>query len=188
MNQKTATIISRLFDPFIVLTAVLALALPKSSLSGYAQMRFFIVSLLTLLGIPFILLILAIKKGLVKNWDLSDRRERPKVLGTLLIIELLNLFAIRIVADQFLFSTILFILWLHVGFFLVSLFWKISYHAAINAVVTGLIVRWYGWGMWLVLLIVPLVGWSRIVRKDHTLAQVVVGALYAWGLIVLFMR
>ena len=70
---------------------------------------------------------------------------------------------------HFLFQTFLTVLISFAGFSLITFFWKISGHAFINALVTGYIIQWFGWSWWPVLLIVPLVSWSRVVRKDHTL-------------------
>ena len=63
--------------------------------------------------------------------------------------------------------------------------WKISGHASVAALATGLIIQWFGWYWWPILLIVPLVAWARVVRRDHTVGQVIAGAVYSWGLIQL---
>ena len=79
----------------------------------------------------------------------------------------------------------LFVVWF-LGFFLISLFWKISGHAGSIALATGLIIFWYGWNWWPALSLVLLMGWARVATKDHTVSQVVGGALYSWGLIWLW--
>jgi hypothetical protein len=55
--------------------------------------------------------------------------------------------------------------------------WKVSLHTAVAGGAVAMLVLLYGaWAAWL---LVPLVavGWSRVVLGDHTVAQVVVGAL-----------
>jgi len=64
-------------------------------------------------------------------------------------------------------------------FMCVNFFWKISLHTAlITAAVTVLIIL-YGSKAAVTVVVVPLVGWARIELKQHTLAQVIAGALLA---------
>jgi membrane-associated phospholipid phosphatase len=60
---------------------------------------------------------------------------------------------------------------------LVTLFWKVSIHAAVIAGAVVILVLVFG--PWLVLLspLVALVGWSRVEAGDHSPAQVIVGVL-----------
>jgi len=170
---------------FVVL---LFFALQKSTLAGPTMIKFLFLSFTLMIGVPVVLLLYAIKKKIVSNWDISERKERPKVFGIILVIEFAFLFLLRPIMDPFLFHTFLSIFIAMVGFAGVTLFWKISGHAFINSLVSGFIVLWFGWGFWPVLLAVPLVSWSRVVRRDHTVLQVVAGALYAWMLLILMGR
>lgn len=59
----------------------------------------------------------------------------------------------------------------------VTLFWKISFHGAtISAAATATVMMAGSW-TWPVMLLVPLVGWSRIRLLRHTPRQVVYGSL-----------
>jgi len=60
----------------------------------------------------------------------------------------------------------------------VSPFWKISGHAAAmsSAAVISVLVLGPAWLP--LLLLVPAVGWSRVVLRAHTVAQVVAGSLF----------
>ncbi len=60
---------------------------------------------------------------------------------------------------------------------LITQLWKISIHASVAAGAVATVVLLYG--PWLLLLILPLVlvAWSRVQLSDHTVAQVIVGAL-----------
>lgn len=59
----------------------------------------------------------------------------------------------------------------------VTAWWKVSLHAAVAGGAVVMVALLYG--PWALLLVVPLVVvcWSRVVLRDHTVAQVVVGAL-----------
>ena len=186
MNRQFATVISRIFDPFVMLVALLLLALMKSSLTGVAQVRALLLTSLLMIGLPASLLYIAIKKKIVSNWDISNRMQRPRVLIAVLVLEVVNVFLLRGIIDPFLFRMFLFISVIMTGFTAVTFYWKISGHTCMSALATGLAVLWYGWSWWPFFLIVPLLGWARVYRHDHTVAQAVVGAVYAWGLIALF--
>jgi membrane-associated phospholipid phosphatase len=60
---------------------------------------------------------------------------------------------------------------------LVTLFWKVSVHAAVTAAAVVILVLVFG--PWLLLLapLVALVGWARVASGDHSPAQVIVGVL-----------
>ena len=61
---------------------------------------------------------------------------------------------------------------------LVTLFWKISFHGAtITAAATATMMVAGSYYAWPVVLLVPLVGWSRIRLKRHTPRQVIFGSL-----------
>ncbi len=61
---------------------------------------------------------------------------------------------------------------------LVTLFWKISFHGAtITAAATATMMVAGSYYAWPVVLLVPLVGWSRIRLNRHTPRQVIFGSL-----------
>ena len=169
--KKIATVISRIFDPFVSLFVVfmaLFYGLPE-----------FIWAFLLVIVVPFVLFIIAWKTKFIGNWDVSDRRERPKILWTLVGVEILSMVILR--------STIaLPVLIALIGFAIITHFWKISGHAMAAALATGVLVSRFGWTWWPVFCIVPIVGWARVVRKDHTISQVTAGVAYSWILLVIF--
>jgi len=170
VNKKIATLISRIFDPFVSLVAVFVLLFWNSKMMIPA---FFLMVLL-----PLGLFFFAWKTKIISNWDVTDRRERPKILWMLFGIIFLSTILLRA-------TVVIPILVALFGFAVISHFWKISGHTMAAALATGEIVHRLGWHWWPVLLIVPLLGWARVLRKDHTLAQVVMGAAFAWGLLLI---
>ncbi len=181
MKRNIATLISRIFEPIITFSALIIWV---ASISVPAQqLVYFFFTLGFIMSIPVLFMIFAMKKKWISNWDIHKRKERivPLILMlffTLVVRLVVGLFGASLLTNLF---TISFV-WL-VGFFLVTLFFKISGHAGVNALVSGLIVSWFGWNFWPVLLVVPAVAWARVVRKDHTVAQVIAGALYSWGIV-----
>jgi len=171
MSKKVATIISRIFDPFIMLGVVFVVLLSHTSV--------FIPAFICMVVLPFVLYVAAVKTKLVSNYDMSDRRERPKILWFLVVIETVCFVAFHL-------WSMLPILIAIIGFAVMTHFWKISGHAMGAALATGIIVARFGWAWWPFLLIVPLVGWARVVRRDHTIMQVIAGAAYSWILLAVF--
>lgn len=171
MNVKFATIVSRIIDPFVMLAIALGALLWNTQ---YVVPAFIGMALL-----PFVLFIIAVKTKFITNWDVSDRRERPKILWPLVAIELVCLFIFHLYS---LFP----ILFAIIGFAVITHFWKISGHAMAAGLGTGVVVSQFGFVWWPLLLIVPLVSWSRVVRKDHTPLQVIAGALYSWTFVLFF--
>ena len=170
--MNVPTLISRIFDPFVMLGIAFIVLLSGTSV--------FIPAFVCMAIVPFVLYVVAWKTKMISNWDMSDRRERPKILWLLVVIE-----TVCIVIFQL--WSILPILGAIVGFTVISHVWKISGHAMSAALATGIIVATFGWAWWPLLCIVPIVAWARVVRKNHTILQVIAGALYAWGIVALFL-
>jgi hypothetical protein len=183
--KRLATIISRVFEPFIMFSLVLVLTFIRGGLTNVVT---WIVAAVLLIGIPAALILFALHKKIVSNWDVSERHQRPQVLGVLLGLEAINLLILRTMVSSGVIVTLLFLFIVLAGFTAITLRWKISGHALAASLTTGMIVYWFGWSWWPVLLIVPLVGWARVVRRDHTVAQVIAGAVYSWILIGIFTK
>lgn len=180
--KKFATILSKIFDPMVGMAVVLLLALLRSGVSWFIALLW----LFILIGPPTIMRLQALQRvGL--DWDIRDRRRRIVPLVILLTMIVCDLVFLKLFAPVALFRLFLFFFVWTAGFFLITVFaTKISGHAAGNALAAGLIIFWYGWQWWPILLIVPLVGWARVVRRDHTVGQVIVGVLYSWSILLLF--
>lgn len=169
----------------LVLTAVTALGAVHAGLSGLS-LRDFILVLLGGLTMPVVLFrIFLVKSGRVGDWDIHTRRER---IGPLLALICVTLAAWWLTGRfgspglQWLFAV--YAVWIF-GFFMITLREKISGHVGITALAVGLLVKWYGWGWWPVLLLPVIVGWARVVRKDHTLRQAVLGGGYSLFILLL---
>lgn len=64
----------------------------------------------------------------------------------------------------------------------VTLAWKVSLHSWVSTIgATALVVTYGPWALWL-WPVLAAVGWSRVELRDHTPAQVAVGALFGTAL------
>jgi membrane-associated phospholipid phosphatase len=75
-----------------------------------------------------------------------------------------------------------FVQWLIV--FAITLRWKISAHTSSAAGVTVLILRVFGLAAVPLVISIPLIAWSRVKLRRHTLGQTIAGALLGCGVIV----
>ena len=184
--KRIATLISRLFEPVVVLSVLILVALTRSGLEGYAYYRFISVFFFLMVLPPMAFLVWAVQTKKISNWDVGDRKQRVKALGLFLIFQVLNVVLTWIYGNVYLLHLMIFFLLWFLGFYLITLFWKISGHSGLTALGAVLIIQWFGPAWWPVLLAIPLVSWARVVRRDHTVGQVVGGVGYS--IVILLLR
>lgn len=174
--MTVALVVSRILDPMWVIPAV---TLVKTAPLGFL---FSLILMLLMLGIPFILRFHFRKH----DWDIKKRKDRPQIIAVLLLLGCITMIFSLIFGNTEMTTLLLFYeVWL-LGFLCISLFYKISGHVGGMALGTGLLLSWYGIAWWPMLLLIPIVGWARVITKNHTIAQVIVGGLYSWILLVVF--
>lgn len=120
------------------------------------------------------------------NWDISDHKKRLLPLLVLMVIFGVNLIVVNSLFQNagLLNIHILWFIWI-IGFYLLTLKTKISGHISVLTLANGLIVWWFGPTLLPVLVSIPLVAWSRLVLKRHTIIEVVGGFLYSLAFLVL---
>lgn len=116
----------------------------------------------------------------ISDHHVTDRDERPLVMGAILTSLLIGL-AICLIGDApdpitgvdvAMLATLTVLAVITIG-----LRWKVSVHSAVWAGIAAMLTLTYGHWAALTFLIVPLVMWGRVKVRDHTAAQVSVGAL-----------
>ena len=178
--ERIAKIITRIFDPIVVFSLAIIVGAVHSGMSGGALFYFLIVFALLVIAPPVVFLVWAVKTKRVSDVDVSNRAQRIRVLFIFGLFLLVDYFVIKSFGNISLESFFLqCILWF-AGFFAITLFWKISGHLAGLTLVLGLLFRWYGLPALPLFFFIPLVGWARVVSKNHTVAQVVAGILYSF--------
>ncbi len=181
-----ANLISRIFEPTVALVIFTGIAAFRSGLSPVNLFWFFMALITLMLGPVMAVRLWLMKTKRVSDWHITNRKERIVPLVFLLASSMVFYLVVvqfhnRMVSTLFL----LYIIWM-IGFFLITLFWKISGHTSVITLTTCMIVLWYGWIWWPVLFLIPLVSWSRFKLKHHTLAQVIAGVVYSLIIIVLY--
>lgn len=127
---------------------------------------------------PMLYIVVGVSLGKFSDIDVSIRSQRTGPFVVSLISALIGFFILQANhapknLETIMLGTVLLGLLLMVTTF----WWKISIHmSSISSTLTMLSVL-YGQIVWPAFLLLVLVGWSRVVLKRHTLAQVMGGAL-----------
>ncbi len=184
--NKSALVISRVFDPIVELVFVTVIAAIRSGPVGMELYRFLVIFFLGIILPPTLLRFWAVKTKKI-NWDVTERRKRPKILLLLFLFGLWNLLLVRYFGNIFLFRLfVLYQAWL-TGFGLLSLRYKLSGHAGASVLAAYFFIQWFGPFGWPLAFLIPLIGWARIKSREHTLGQVLVGIGYSI-VMVIFMK
>nr|WP_231456123.1 phosphatase PAP2 family protein [Arthrobacter sp. AK04] len=177
-KNRTARWLTEVFQPPVVVTIQLLIS-PISQPGFPGTMGYGALAALFVCVLPLLLLLVLVRRGKVTDHHVSDRRQRAPVLLMALASIMAGLLVLASAdAPQ---SVVVMVLAVVAGVVVlagVSPFWKISGHAAAmsSAAVISVLVLGPAWLP--LLLLVPAVGWSRVVLRAHTVAQVVAGSLF----------
>lgn len=176
-GRGPAHLISEAFAPAILVTAFVLLSVlggaPSPHAGVYAVIAVFFTTVLPLGGV-----LLLVRRGLVTDHHISDRRQRPPVLAGALVSIAAGLFLLLLVGAPWrVTGTVLCTVAGVVAVLVVNLWWKLSAHSAVAVfVVVGSMSLLGGWAA--VLVPVPIaVGWARVRLRAHTPAQVAAGVV-----------
>lgn len=179
MKNKFAWVVSRVFDPIIEIPLLLSTAVWIALTNGL-RFRFLIMMIVVDALLPATYMFYGLKKGFISDWDMTRRKERGGLYFFTLICHLFGVVAAYAIGKYFLFQILLVFWSLAVVFAIVTLFWKISVHAGVNAALLAFFNHFYGWDKyWWLTLVLVLVIYSRVIIKKHTWAQVLVGSAVA---------
>jgi len=181
VKNRVARAITEALQPPI--TVALLLLLSPAMEPGFPGTVWFgAVAVLFVCVLPLAAVVVLVRMGKVTDRHVSDRRQRFPVLAMSVVSLLAGLgVLLAINAPYSVIVVVLAIVGGVVVLAVISLFWKISGHAGAIALTTVITVLILG-SPWIpLLLLIPAVGWSRVVLRAHTVAQVVAGALVGGG-------
>lgn len=175
---RWATIFSRVFDPPILFLVVTGIGIGKSGILNNPWV-FVLLFILIVFGLPCVFLLFLLKKRYIHAIDIPSRQERILPILGLLLFFVFDIVIVALFDNIFLlqlFST--YAVWL-VGFLSITMLWKISGHTSVAVFSLGLLARWFGSVILIGWVFVPLIAWARVIRRDHTIPQVIAGILYS---------
>jgi membrane-associated phospholipid phosphatase len=176
-NRVARWITEALQPPVVVTVQLLISPLPQPGFPG--TMAYGALAALFVCVVPLVLLLVLVRLGKVTDHHVSDRKQRAPVL----LMALASIIAGLLVLDaagapEPVVTMVLAVVGGVVVLAGVSPFWKISGHAAAISSSTVIAVLMFGASWAPLLLLIPAVGWSRVVLRAHTPAQVVAGSLF----------
>lgn len=178
-----ARVLTEAFQPPVVVSVLLLIS-PAIEPGFPGTMWFGLLGAFFVCVLPLAYVLVMVKLGRITDHHVSDRRQRTpllllalaSVVAGLLVLQWLNgpvSIAVMIIA---LIGGIAVLA-------VVSAFWKMSGHASAISAAAVISVFMFGPACMPLLLLIPAVGWSRVVLRAHTLAQVIVGSVFGGGVI-----
>lgn len=170
-----AEIISRVLDPVWEIPGAILLAIAFAVGEGL-RWRFLGLLLFIDAVVPFIFFLMMLRHKQIVNWDMQKREQRLPIFVFTLLCHLAGLWLAHELGKTELVAVLGVFYVIGITFGLITLKWKISLHAGVNAVLFTTINIFYGWHYWWLYGLLALVMWARVYQKHHTWAQVVAGA------------
>lgn len=173
IKDLIAKFFSRILTISLIILAIVSILL-KTTLPFETEL---IIAILTFV-VPILTIVLFKKLGITSDFNVSKRSERPRLFAVMAIS-----FAIALYIAINSSSTLLIVIFstLNITFFLgfvITLFWKISFHMIWSILATFFIIYSLQTPQsYLLILFIPLIAWSRLQLKRHSLLQVVAGTL-----------
>ncbi|HEX9921378.1 MAG TPA: phosphatase PAP2 family protein [Anaerolineae bacterium] len=185
-DEAIARWVSHVISPHVVGVVIISVISLQFSSSPLEVLRWLALLMPLLVVPPLGYLMWLVRRGLLKDIYIPNRRKRITPLVFMMIWLLFLWGLIRYLGAPPTVESLFVITIMLFGILgAITLFWKISFHAGIvsAAVTTAVILG--GYSTWPVTLLVPLVGWSRVRLRRHTPRQVLYGSLLGM-LITLF--
>lgn len=177
-KNKAARWLTETFQPPVVVSLQLLIS-PLAEPGFPETMVYGALAALFVCVVPLMLLLVLVRLGKVTDHHVSDKKQRAPVLLMALASILAGLLVLDVVAaPPSVVAMVLAVVGGVVVLAVVSPFWKMSGHAAAISCSAVIAVLMLGAAWAPLLLLVPAVGWSRVVLRAHTVAQVVAGSLF----------
>lgn len=180
-----AKLISYIFEPMVVIYVLALLGGSYAGLTG-SLWRIYIVSLTLFVGLATLVRLYFTRKDKT-NWDVSVKKNRFVPLLVLTLFFGIQYFVIRNFDNTILSSLFLLLFIWNIGFFLITLKIKLSGHLSILTLAVCQLIWWYGNSVYWLVLLIPLLSWSRVLLKRHTIREVIVGICYS-GIVFLWLN
>lgn len=177
--RKVAQVISNIFDPLIIIPLIFLSTIGTAYLQTELTLSQLVLLIMLYLGIPGLIYFWMLATKRINDPDISRRELRLPLFRDIIIIHLFGV-AAAYWWQLFPLAYQLTLLWLVLlAYALLTRFMKVSIHAGVNTILVLIAIWRLGpWGyalMW----IPAVVGLARVIDKQHTVAQVILGIVIA---------
>lgn len=177
-----AEVVSRVLDPVWEIPLAIVLAVGFAMNEGL-RWRFLGIILFVDAVVPMIFFLMMLYHKQIKDWDIQNRMERIPLYLFTLVCHLGGIWLAQELGKSELVGVLMVFYVTAMVFFLITLKWKISLHAGVNAVLFTAINMFYGFKYLPLYGLLYLVMWARVHQKHHTWAQVLWGAGLGVGMV-----
>lgn len=175
---RLARIVNEVLAPSPLSVAVLALVAWRLAPPGGNALAWVLVGVLCAPVLPTLYLVRQMRRGRVGDHHVRLRQQRPPIIVAFLAGGLLALALLaRLGAPREVLALVGSGVVSAVVALVITLRWKISVHVGTVAGTVAVLAQLFGPAMLLLALLVPLVAWARVRVSDHTVGQVVGGAI-----------
>lgn len=178
--ERLAWIISILLGPQFWAPLFLVILILSTGLSYYQRLILLPILIFLQIIVPVVYIRVAIRKGWVQSWDIPRREERYELWLLLSITSFLATVAARLLGTPLAFKVLVILFALLTALVLISLVWKISFHMVSSVGIALMINYLTGNKLTLLYFGIPLIFWSRLALKRHSVAQLLAGGLVAF--------
>ena len=185
MRERIANLTSNILNPFLVSLVLILLLSFKSTSSALDAVKWSLISIAVSILPVFGVIIYLVRSQKLENVFVNVRKQRTKIYllaGVCASVGCIILPYLE--APPTLIATFVAGLSAVVAFMCVNFLWKISLHTALITASVAILIILYGSIAAVTVVLVPLIAWSRIELKHHSLAQVAAGALLAALIVV----
>lgn len=172
---------SRALDPSVWWPIVLVAMIFNTGLSAHQVKLLLPIMLCVELALPVIFLIWSLKTKRISDWEMTRIEERRDFFLFVVLVHAISLVLLAALANEELFNLRLILYIIEVFGTYITFFWKISAHAAVNTTGVLILVHLFGWWLWPLFLLVPVVAWSRWEQEKHTPLQLLGGTFLTLG-------
>jgi membrane-associated phospholipid phosphatase len=184
MKERLARLISNINNPFLVIIVVLLMLAFKATYTTTDAVKWAAISLVLSVLPIFILIVSMIRRKKLDGLFVNPREQRNVIYGLASLLSALGCGLLwYLKAPRLLSVTFTAGLAAIVIFMTINYFWKISLHTAFTAATVMVVSLVYGVAAVWTLILLPLVAWSRIELKQHSLIQVISATLLAAGIV-----
>lgn len=188
MINKLAQLISIVFSVPILWSITLIFLILKTSLTIDQQWILFLGLFVFQVLIPFISIYIAFRQKKIGDLDITRRKERIKPLLLALLLFFISLIFSYFFGNRFFLNLNLILFILLTINTIITLFWKISFHMATNVVFSFIMNFLFAWSLPLLYITLPLIFWSRLTLKKHTVSQLLGALILNSTIIILFLK
>jgi len=182
MKLMLAKIISHLFSPFIVWPVVLVLLFVGTGLNQAQQLKLLLPVMAFEISLPVVFALVLKRYKIISDWEITAVKERRLFFCGILLLHAMAVLIFFWWGNHLAGNIRLVGLVLEIIGTAITFFWKISVHLAGYSFLCVVIVWLFGW-MWLPVVVpLPIIAWSRIVRQKHTLLQTIAGSTLTFTL------